>query len=507
MKLDEAVTLLLRAAGLDDAEISSRALAKPIVEILGCFALAIIQAGAIIRQKFCNMKEFCKIYSRRRQQLLSRQPNQADSDYKYTVYTTWEISIDMIEMMSSEVASNALALLRLFSFLHFDGISEAILKAAWQNMHSTSLSEWSRAHQLRMLYETNPDDRDPYPVREAITLLSSFSLISIDEVNNRLSMHPLVHAWARDRMDPIEQTKNWTVAASTLAISISREFPSSDHRLRRILLPHVDSLLGSCSDALFSVNDPELEMVGIAERFELVYQSNGQYHDALKLDEEIVQVRKKIQGENHPHYLRSAERLALLYYLLDRKEESSVLSEKLYKANKKRFGEEHFRTFISMNNLIACYDKLGRKQDALHLREKVFETLRKTLGTKIQPETLQNMSHFEFAISYHDLGHKQKAIDLREENVEMTEVTLGEMDPHTFRSISDLAPSYQNLGQKHKALEFGENAYGMRKNTLGEMHPDTLLSLSNLAFSHHDLGQKQKALESTEKVFEIKKRT
>lgn len=341
-------------------------------------------------------------------------------------------------------------------------------------MHCTSLSEWSRAHQLRMLYEMNPDDWDPYPVREAITLLSSFSLISIDEVNNRLSMHPLVHAWARDRMDPIERTKNWTVAASTLAISISMEFQTFNYRLRRILLPHVDSLLESCSDTLFSVNDPELEMVHIAERFELVYQLNGRYHDALKLDEEIVQVRKKKQGEDHPDYLHSTARLASMYYELDRTEESSVLCEQFYKASKKDFGEEHHRTLVSMNNLAACYDKLDRKQEALHLREKVFETFKKQLG-EIHPVTLQSMSNL--AISHHDLGHKQKALYLREKNVEMTTGALGEMHPHTLRSISDLALSYHNLGQKQKALEFGADAYGMHKNILDDMHPDTLLSL------------------------------
>lgn len=310
MKPDEAITLLLRTAGNDASKTSLRALAKPIVEILGYLALAIVQAGAIIRQKFCNMQEFCKIYAAHRQQLLSRQPIQVDSDYRYTVYTTWEISIGMIEKMPSEVASNALALLRLFSFLHFDGISEEILENAWKNMHATQLSDWSRSYQLRMLYEMTSESWDPRSTREALVLLSSFSLISIDEVNHQFSMHPLVHAWAGDRMSRIEQTHCWTLTASTLAISVSWQWQNSDYRFRSLLLPHLLFLLGSCSNTLFA-DHANLEMVSIALKFGLVLEENGRYQDALKLEEKIVEVTKRILAKDHPNYLDAFDRLGM----------------------------------------------------------------------------------------------------------------------------------------------------------------------------------------------------
>ena len=37
------------------------------------------------------------------------------------------------------------------------------------------------------------------PFREAVALLSSFSLINLHKLNGHISMHPLVHAWAQDR--------------------------------------------------------------------------------------------------------------------------------------------------------------------------------------------------------------------------------------------------------------------------------------------------------------------
>ena len=82
MESDEAVTLLLKTIDVEDIwREASRNLAKPIVETLGYLALAIVQAGAIIRQRLCSMGEFCGMYNYRRKQLLSRQPIQIKADY------------------------------------------------------------------------------------------------------------------------------------------------------------------------------------------------------------------------------------------------------------------------------------------------------------------------------------------------------------------------------------------------------------------------------------------
>jgi hypothetical protein len=66
MESKEAVTLLLKtiAAG-DISHEASRNMAKPIVETLGCLALAIVQASAVIRQKLYSIEEYCSVYSHR----------------------------------------------------------------------------------------------------------------------------------------------------------------------------------------------------------------------------------------------------------------------------------------------------------------------------------------------------------------------------------------------------------------------------------------------------------
>ena len=112
MATEEAVTLMLKTAGTDDlSNPSMRKAATPVVSTLGCLALAITQAGAVMRQGRCEMGEYCTVFARRRKELLSHKAIQGGEDYRYTVYTTWEVSRQMIEEMSSEAGRDALELL------------------------------------------------------------------------------------------------------------------------------------------------------------------------------------------------------------------------------------------------------------------------------------------------------------------------------------------------------------------------------------------------------------
>jgi hypothetical protein len=66
---------------------------------------------------------------------------QGGDDYRYTVYTTWEVSRQIIEEMSSEAGQDALELLHVFSFLHYIGISEEIFSLAYHTLRNDRQSD------------------------------------------------------------------------------------------------------------------------------------------------------------------------------------------------------------------------------------------------------------------------------------------------------------------------------------------------------------------------------
>jgi len=115
---------------------------------------------------------------------------QGGEDYRYTVYTTWEVSRQMIEEMSSEAGQDALALLQLFSFLHYEGISEEIFDRAWHHLRNERQSDWTMVQQLEMLRRQTDREWDAYPLRAATSILRSFSLIYRDK-SGLISIHPL----------------------------------------------------------------------------------------------------------------------------------------------------------------------------------------------------------------------------------------------------------------------------------------------------------------------------
>jgi len=95
--------------------------------------LGIAQAGAYIRETSCSLKEYFELYKRRQKEVLEYFPDHIGTDYRYTVYTAWQVSLDMIESMPDMVSNYALELLKLLCFYHHDQIPMKIFYNVWLN--------------------------------------------------------------------------------------------------------------------------------------------------------------------------------------------------------------------------------------------------------------------------------------------------------------------------------------------------------------------------------------
>jgi tetratricopeptide (TPR) repeat protein len=512
MERDEAITLLLRSIAVDDVlDETSRALATPIVKLLGYLALAIVQAGAVIRRKLCSLEGYCDLYSRHRKQLLGIRQVQGSEGYDYTIYTTWEVSLDMIRKMSDETPENltmsretardAIEVLECLSFFHFENVSEEIFRGAWEGTRDGWHSEWILSQQLRVLRRVDAQEWDPHPIREAVTLLSSFSLINIDGVMSSVSMHPLVHTWMRDRLQVEERKKRWLVSASTLAICISWRSETPDRQLRRILLPHVDFCCSS-NEGLLQDGDGREELANIFSDFSLVYSECGRYQEARVLREKVLETQRRTLGEEHPCTLRTMGNLATSYRKLGQIQKAAELGEEVLEASRGTLGGEHPDTLTTMGNLAISYRNLGQVHRAIALGEEALGASKKILGDE-HPNTLATMNNL--AVSYGALGQTQEAVAIGKKVLETRKKMLGDEHPDTLTTMDNIALGYRKLGQVHEAAMLGERILEVRERTLGSEHPDTLTTMSNLAVSYEELGQIEKAVSLGEKVLEARK--
>jgi hypothetical protein len=123
MARDEAHSLLSKTA-YGQVQISEDVATDigRLVDALSCLALAVVQAGAYIQKTKYSPAKYLLIYDRRYKELLSFVPLHSGTDYKHTVYTTWQVSIDAITSTPGEASAGALKIVRLVCFLHYDQI-------------------------------------------------------------------------------------------------------------------------------------------------------------------------------------------------------------------------------------------------------------------------------------------------------------------------------------------------------------------------------------------------
>jgi hypothetical protein len=270
----DAALLLRKVAALDNVN-DDEGIRQPlacIVEILDYLALAIIQAGAIIRQGICTIDSFCDLYTKHKKELLeSGRPNESN-DYQYSVFTTWDISIQQIEKMEDRHSRLALDLLRLFSFMYSGDIQETIFERAYKLAFEDLEVGLLRAS---VLFEVMPAGWDVVVWRKSISILITFSLITI-QTGDRLSMHPLVHEWSRVRMSMDEQSRAWKTTAVILARSVSQETALIAQQQHRALIPHIDTLMAYDIVNLYLPGPDLRELSFVGKNFMVAYYEDFQ---------------------------------------------------------------------------------------------------------------------------------------------------------------------------------------------------------------------------------------
>ena len=440
-----------------------------IVEALGRLALAIAQAGAYIRETSCSLKEYLELFKRRQKDLLGYFPKHTGTDYGFTVYTTWQVSLDMIESLQDTASNHALELLKILCFYHHDQVPMKMLYNAWHSFEEGPMalgsSFWPEAFSDFFEYQQS--------VRTSVTLLASFSLINRDS-DALLSFHPLVHDWCRDRMSEVDQQLTFRRAISLLARSVNWDFKTEDYTFRKSLVSHAHACLRFHDHRNRDFNDNKLhEWSTLA----LILGENGWTWDALKLTERVVQLRKTKLGDEHPDTLGSMQNLAKYYREAGRRSEALQLTERVMQLHKTKLG--HPDTLISMQSLANRYSEAGRRSEALQLTERVVQLRKIKLGDE-HPDTLRSMHNL--AIDYSEAGRRSEALQLTEQVMQLRKSKLGDEHPDTLDSMQNLAIDYSEAGRRSEALQLTKQVMQLRKIKLGDEHPDTLISTEWLAY-------------------------
>ncbi|KAL6887937.1 hypothetical protein GGI43DRAFT_426058 [Trichoderma evansii] len=232
--------------------------------------------------------------------------------------------------------------------------------------------------------------------------------------------------------------------------------------------------------------------------------------EAEKLETQILKIRKKVEGGEHPYAWGSMSIMATIYQKQGRWKEAEDLQVQVIEAWRRELGEEHPDTLANLINLIETYREQGRWREAEDLAVRVLEISKSVLGAEHLTTVICMLSLSAIYLNQfrwkeaENLG--EQVMEMRKrilaeglgtQLIEIEKRVLGEDHLITLISLSNLVMVYRAQSRWKEAEELGIRVLEALKKKLGEEHPEVLGSMNDL--SMEVLGER--LMELSKKVF------
>ncbi|MCK5661163.1 MAG: tetratricopeptide repeat protein, partial [Methanosarcinales archaeon] len=267
--------------------------------------LAMEQAGAYINKIKCNFQDYLTSYHQRGLELLNQSKVTA-SKYPDSVATTWLLNFEQVEKTSRASAD----LLFASAFLAHDKIPLEIITDGALELGDEISSTLTDV------------DNDPVILAELLEPLTQYSLIRRDSSSRTYSIHRLVQAVLRDRMDASTQ-RLW---AERVVKAVNCAFPYvefSNWHLCNRLLPHALA----CAKVIEKWSLELEESATLLDQTGDYLQVRARYGEAEPIYKRALEIREKVIGTEHPDVATNLNNLAGLY----RDQGKYQMAEPLYK--------------------------------------------------------------------------------------------------------------------------------------------------------------------------------
>ncbi|KAK9852217.1 hypothetical protein MYU51_008583 [Penicillium brevicompactum] len=526
----EAFQLLMRVADITPPwDLATETTANEITKTLGYLALAVTQAGNSIYNKICSLKEYLGFYrhflsNRKRKNSGSIADEICERDAENDdIYSAFDTSFQNIVTSNTTPSQDAVEILNIVSFYHFDHIRVDIfekgmtLERGYLQQSSVAplrvkllnavLGRLRPPRALPRILTQDPDDMHPLCIREALRELYASSLITYGTDERSFSLHPLVHAWARDRIPPKERSLWAMISFHTLMSSIPlppMETGDIDSSFRRSLIPHLNGCLEACPTEfkefaslkfgsyrrLFLLFQPTLvfslrEMIQNAAKCGILYAEAGEFsksaHYLFLAKESLV----RLLGYHDAKTMAAMLGLASVLWGLGRLKEAIALQGKVVQSRSEVFGPHHRETLLAMDSLGQSFWLNGQYCEALQLQLQTAQSMRTYLGEE-DNDTLMALDHLGVTLCawrrYAESG------DIHRKVLEIRTRSLPNSDLLILEAKNNLAMTLLDLKQFAEARTLMEEVYNGRKEQIGKEHPYTLWALCYLAKIHTEEG-------------------
>ncbi|KAK4200058.1 hypothetical protein QBC40DRAFT_280756 [Triangularia verruculosa] len=527
MEPKEAEELILRAAEEPrpwaQAAIDS---ANSICKALGFLPLALVQAAKAILKGICDWPNYLSSYDREirrirrnyhgRTKSNSRDKKRIDDDSSFTVFSTYEILYRNLEESPREKCQDAVELLHVFSFFHFQNIRLDLLinaainplkeeqqqrqdaereKELHKRLQSPKRKPWGMFfRELRAYFTSQMSTPPPLPgvlrnrdnlgledledevqdrLRAALSVLVERSLVTRQERSTgRYSMHRLIHKWARERpeMSTSHQALWCQISMATLSSSIRRP-PHGDNepenQVRRELLPHITHVRECQAELDKTLAENALRakpfwqlrkcygklQVDQDVCFSRVYAETGHFEEARDLQTRALEYVSARLGPDHPIAIALSLLLTKTLWIMCEMEKVVKRMRVTHQLCVGTWGDHHPLTLDVTETLGSSISMQGKYTEANALHVANLEKIKRLYGDK-HPKTLDSTRNLARVLNRR--MEYDQASRLFQTAWEGMKETLGPTHLETLTSLEDLSSSFVRHEEDNPDPNLGE---------------------------------------------------
>ncbi|MDY6936101.1 MAG: tetratricopeptide repeat protein [Cyanobacteriota bacterium] len=252
-----------------------------------------------------------------------------------------------------------------------------------------------------------------------------------------------------------------------------------------------------------SPEDPELAEAERLHDRAVQLLNEGKYSEAIPLVEQLLAIRRRLLGEEHPSVATSLNNLALLYRSQRRYAEAEPLYIQALEMRQRLLGDEHHYVATSLNNLALLYERQGRYTEAEPLFRQALEMTQRLLGDE-HPDVATSLNNL--AGLYESQGRYAEAEPLFRQALEMRQRLLGDEHPDVALGLNNLAFVYQRQGRYAEAEPLYIQVLEMAQRLFGDEHLNTATSLNALARLYENQGRYTEAESLFHQALEMRQR-
>ncbi len=467
----ESIDYLLTVTRCDDHDA-----ADALAQRLGDLPLAIAQAAGTARHKDLSLARYLKRLDSRGEEL-DIHHNLGDEytdDVATVLWMAVEAAVDSMKNGTKHMARRQLGALAL--------LAESGVPTRWLDptIEQQDDRELQGAHQA--------DDEDAH---DALTELIHRSIVqqSADKATtmlHRLQAQVLRESWTeKEHRQACESATNFLAA-----VNIETLPKNATDTLRRDTLDLIEQFRSiSVQDYSHSLLDEEQVRRSLEDAFEFADDLLITY-EALTL-QGVVETLKDRLGSDHPDVLIAHDNLARAFGTAGRFEGAVRLYEQVIASRNRIQGGAHPDTLKSRNNLACIYMDADKITEAMAEHKSILAASIVALGID-DPQTLASRNNL--ARTYWQAGNLPKAKSIFKQVVVDSSRVLGPYDSLTLAARNNLAGVYGDLHEYTRAIELFEQVITDRSHINGDTHPETLKSRNNLACMYQKAGKAAKAL-------------